>query len=266
MGRKKRTFFEKKLNWRIIRHSIMPSKNSSCYSITFRPTYDEYRKYNEDFIDRIQKKFHQAKFILAHEKGNSDEYNHIQGFIEFKKDKRADTLRKTFKDYILKNMEISYPKVALKVSPISRDVKLCQGYTLKEQSKALDNITTNYDTEYLLECREYYLNLSNEKKAKVDKIKVNIRCFPEVFDNYLKSNIDKFVGVCFDEVPTKFKPTGIQVAKITGLMGQDGYYMLPLMISKDFDKMCDYIANVYSETLPDFSTACYLKCKKGRKK
>ncbi len=244
----------------------MPSKNSSCYSITFRPTYDEYRKYNEDFIDRIQKKFVKSKFILSHEKGNANEYNHIQGFIEFKKSKRADTLRKTFNDKILKDMEISYPKVALKISAISRDVKLCQGYTLKEQSIQLDKVITNYDTEYLLECRKYYLNLSDEKKAKVDKIKVNIRCYPEVFNNYLKANLDRMVGVLFDEIPVPFKPTGIQVAKITGMMGQDGYYMLPLMISRDFDKMCDYISSIYTETLPNFSVSQYQKCKKLRKK
>lgn len=242
----------------------MPSKNSSCYSITFRPTYEEYRKYNEQFCDNIQRKFNKAKFILSHEKGNNEEYNHIQGFIEFSKDKRADTLRKQFNKFIIKDMDISYPKVALKVSPISRDVKLCQGYTLKEQSIDLPKTIHNYEVDYLLECRQYYLNLSNEKKAKVDKIKVNIRSYPEVFNNYVLANMDKFVGILYDEAPPKFMPTGLQVAKITGLMGQDGYYVLPLMISRDFDKMCDYISNIYTDTLPRFSVSAYQKCKKNR--
>lgn len=218
----------------------MPCSKSSCYNFTFRPTIEEFDEYHKDFVDKFTDKFNKYKYIISYEKGKSDIHNHIQGFIDMSKEVRSDNLRKTFNkiisEYNLKNKDI-----AMKVKPVVRDAETCAGYILKEYEDIENNefiLYNGYSIEYLLELREKYLKLSLDKKQVIDKVRVNIRNLPEIFRNYYnlhKSDIDETIEGDINNLDNE------DVKKILLMMGQTDYYVLPIILSRDFDKIVKYL-------------------------
>ncbi len=225
----------------------MPTKTSQYFNFTFRPTSEEFRKYNEDWLDKFQRKFSKEKYLVSYEKGTADDFNHLQGFIEFRKNKRADTLRKSF-DLIMKDMTISYPKVALKVSPVIRDVSICQGYILKEyKTDDLDKIINNgYEMDYLINLHDSYLKSTIVKKLKVDKIRVNSRNFYVVYCNYVEGHKEVIKKYGYNLGKTK------DTEFVMKRMVQDGYYMFDLLLNpKRFTNIAMNVCLLYNDDIGD---------------
>ncbi len=209
----------------------MPTKTSQYYNFTFRPTLSEYNQYQAEFIFQFLLKFIKHKYLISHEKGTGDVFNHLQGFIELDTPKRADTFRKSF-EKIIKKMVISHPKVALVITPIIRDVSICQGYILKElQADEVSGefptlINKGYSIEYLLKVDSEYKELNNRKKTIVDKVRVNARNMYVVYNNYLEMNKAKIKKYGYDLSKSK------DVEFVIKRMIQDGYYCFDLLLNK----------------------------------
>lgn len=229
----------------------MPTKTSQYFNFTFRPTLSEFSKYNEEFITKFEKKFKCDKYLISYEKGNSDVINHLQGFIELRKEKRADSFRKTFNS-LIKGYDISYPKVALKITPVIRDVSICQGYILKElQADEVSGefpslINKGYSIEYLLKVDSDYKKLTITKKVIVDKIRVNSRNFYVIFKNYVENNKEKIKKYGYDTKKTK------DIEFIVRRMVQDGYYCFDLLLNpKRFTNICMNVGLIHNDDIGD---------------
>lgn len=217
----------------------MPTASSDAYSITFRPTIDEFMDYHSDFMDRVASAYPKAKYILSYEKAGGDSPNHIQGFIHLERNIRADSFRRSFSSKITSDMVIAHPDIAIKLNPITRDVETCIGYTLKEQKDLSEVRYRGYEEHYLLQCKEVYRVKTADKRSKMDKVKVNMRCLPEVVKRYFDVHYDK---LSIEHGLSKRETLdSVDVYKVLCSMGQDDYYMMPIILSKDIEKICLYL-------------------------
>lgn len=216
----------------------MPTASSTCFSITFRPTFDEFNKYNEEFLDRIQKNY--DKYIFCYEKGTGEQVNHLQGFIEFNKEKVANNFRKEFDKKIMKNFDISHPKVALKISPIKRDVNTVMGYVLKEQTDLSSILQQGFNNEQLEKLQQDYKACVLEKKMKSDKHRISLRNIHIIMEDYIKNKYPDLTEL--DES---------MVRKILGQMGNDGYCLLPLT-QRGFSHTVRYLTAYFNTGLEDY--------------
>ncbi len=165
----------------------MPCQSSTAYNISFSPDIDEFHEYRQEFTDRFISHFSNDEYILVPEKGKKcNYYTHLQGWIGYKgKEHRADAMRKSFHTKIMKNIEVSYLKTALKLTPITRDVKLCQGYVLKECKRGdFKDVVSNLTEEKLLDCQEYYRVFQENKQFMGDKVRVNNRNLFQIYKKY----------------------------------------------------------------------------------
>lgn len=217
----------------------MPTASSNVYSITFRPTIDEFMDYHSDFMDRVASAYPKAKYVLSYEKAGGDSANHIQGFIHIERNVRADSFRRSFQTKVIGDMVIAHPDVAVKLNPITRDVESCIGYTLKEQKDLSGVVYKGYEEHYLLECKEVYRVKSADKRVKMDKVKVNMRCLPEIVKRYCDVYYDKLSSK--HGLSKRDQMDSFDVYKVLCAMGQDDYYMMPIILSKDIDKVCLYL-------------------------
>ncbi len=229
----------------------MPTKTSQYYNFTFRPTLSEYNQYQAEFIFQFMLMFVKQKYLISKERGSGDVENHLQGFIELDKPKRADTFRKSF-EKIIKKMVISHPKVALKITPIIRDVSICQGYILKElQADEVSGefptlINKGYSIEYLLKVDSDYKQLNNRKKAIVDKVRVNARNMYVVYNNYVEMNKAKIKKYGYDLSKSK------DVEFVIKRMIQDGYYCFDLLLNKPrFVRMAQELSLLSNDDIGD---------------
>ncbi len=233
----------------------MPTKKSQCYNFTFRPSLQEWDKYKESFLKNFQKQFGKEKYLISQEKGTSEVYNHFQGFIELTKEKRADTFRTAF-HRVIKDFIIAYPKVALKITPIVRDVSICQGYILKEiQADKIEDfisgdfpilINQGYSIEYLLQVNKDYESLTNDKKLILDKVRVNARNFYVIFTRYVEVNTDKIKEYGYDLRKTK------DTEFLMKRMVQDGYYCFDLLLNpKRFTNIAMNVSLLYNDDIGD---------------
>jgi len=133
------------------------------------------------------------------------------------KDIRADSFRKTCYNALLEGIELSFPRTALKITPITRDVKACQGYVLKETPESLAGIEAHtYTQAELEEFKEYYLKAKASKNVNLDKIRVSNKNLNIVFRNYVKhKNIEI--------------RNSTNVLRALVDMEQDNYYMMPFL-------------------------------------
>ncbi len=214
----------------------MVCKSSFGYSISFHPTLEEFEKYKQLFIDNVSKKFVNDRFVLSFEKGKKDFITHIQGFVEFQREKRSDTFRKSFNNTIIKEMEFANPKVALVIRPYRQnDLIIGVGYCLKEQSPELEGVVVySYEMDYMLECRTIYLQNRLDKKSQINKVRLNLRTLPEIFKSYCLRNDIK----------------DIKPVIILARMGLEDYYVLPLLLRKDLSKIVEYLI-LYMEGNPE---------------
>ncbi len=210
----------------------MPSPKSQYYSLSFHPELKEFYECKSVFLDNFKKFVKKAQAILVLEKGSKDEYTHYQGFLEFDKEKRADSLKKSAFNMLLKGIEVNYPKVALKLTSVTRDVKYCQGYCLKETNDELQGVAySSYPRAYQKEAKRYHAMQLKEKKVKGDKFRVSTRNLPQVFKTYCEVN-----GI---EITNNSKCIPI----IIGRMANDDYCMMSIVTKskKQFFDMCEYL-------------------------
>ncbi len=212
----------------------MPSTTSLCYSISFHPSIEEWGEYKQAFLTNFKKKY--KKYIIVPEKGNKNYYSHYQAFVEFDKECRADTVRKSAYNILLKDIEISYPRIALKLTPITRDVKCCQGYTLKETDEEMKNVISTYDSKYLVECKNYYLDSVNIKRVGKDKQRLTLKNLPEIFRVFVEVN----------KVTLK---TVKDVDGVFAQMGIEDYYVLPILLRRDYRIIREYLLSYVNRTL-----------------
>ncbi len=103
----------------------MPCLSALCYSVSFHPQIKEWNDYKETFLNNFKLFCKKYKYIISTEKGSQNYYTHYQGFIELNKEKRSDAFKKSAFNKLLKNIELSYPNTALKLTSIIRDVSGC---------------------------------------------------------------------------------------------------------------------------------------------
>ncbi len=218
----------------------MPSIASTCFNVSFHPELEEYNNYHQLFLDRIKAKY--DRYIFTHEKGSKTYYNHLQGFIQLVKEVRADNFRNGFNKHIMKDMSLSHPKIALKIKPVKNDVKRCQAYPLKEVEDFDEVIYNGYELQYLLEIQEWYNSLASEKKVKIDRVRVSLKNIHIIIENRLSMfNIKPT-----DKASSPYhRYSEKQILNAFNECGNDGYYLLPILLRKDFNKVfryvCDYV-------------------------
>lgn len=202
-------------------------KSSFGYSISFHPTTIEFSQYKQLFLDRISEKFVNDKWVMAEERGSKKQITHIQGFIEFSKEKRSDTFRKTFNNTIVKDMVFVNPHSALMVKPVKQaDLMRCCGYPLKEKSEELEELNFHaYSLEYLLECRKIYLDKRADMDTYRDKVRINLRTLPEIFKGFV----------------VREAITDINPLVILAQMGISDYYVLPILLRKDLQRIVKFL-------------------------
>lgn len=224
----------------------MPSPSSQCYSVSFHPTLDEWEECKTVFLDNFKKHYRKFSTILVKEKGNKNFFNHYQGFIDFNVDKRKDTVLKSAFNGLLKGIDISYPKVALKLTPITRDVQCCKGYTLKETDDEMSSIAfTDYALSSLIDDKRYYLSQLKTKRVGKDKQRLNLRNLPEIFKNFYEVNKEKYSS-CLDTGEWGMDDVYLVLTD----MGLEDYYVLPLLLRKDLPKIIKYLM-CYISAQPD---------------
>ncbi len=164
----------------------MPCKSSTAYSVSYHPTIEEYHNSKKEFINRFTEWFVEpTKYILTTENGKQNYQNHLQGFVQFKEEKLASNFRRSFHTRVMKEIEVNDLKIALKIVPITRDVKLCKGYALKEKKLGqFDAVISNFDEKELLEYQSYYLEHQENKAMKGDKVSVNNRNLFKVYEKF----------------------------------------------------------------------------------
>lgn len=204
----------------------MPTNSSMCFNFTFRPSIQEFEKYKDVFLDSFKTFSKNYKFIVSGEKGSSDLINHYQGFIELNKEERADKFRIKFAKKVIGSIVLAYPKVALKISPVLRDVKTCQGYILKEYTGVTDDniVMSGYSLEYLLKVQKDYKELSLVRKIPLDKVRVNYRNLYIIYTNYTTLHTDKLKN--YD------KENCANIVEIIKHMVKDGYYCFDMLLNK----------------------------------
>ncbi len=228
----------------------MPSVQAQCYSISFHPIMSEWIQYKDLFLKQFEMKCKTYKVILVKEKGSKDVFTHYQGFIDCQKEVRADTLRISFHKMVLKDMEIGFPKVALKITPVTRDVKYCQGYTLKETNDEMTSVVkSDYSDDELVSFKDYHAGEVYKKNVHKDKFRVNLRNLSEIFKRYCECN-DLIVEEYDNE----------RVASIIGKMGKEDYYVMPIVLAKNFDHIVQYLKHYMNDTLELFCVRRYKNC------
>ncbi len=230
----------------------MPSPPSQCYSLSFHPELQEFYECKQVFLDNFKKFVKKAQAIITLEKGSKNEYTHYQGFIEYDKERRADTVRKSAFNMLLKGIEVNYPKVALKLTSVTRDVKYCQGYCLKETNDDLKGLAhSSYPRAYLMEAKRYHAMQLKEKKVKGDKFRVNTRNLSQVFKTYCEVNSIEI---------TKEKGC---IARIIGRMAQDDYCMMAIVTKskRQFYDICQYLLSYMHGNMESY---CYRQWFEGQ--
>ncbi len=220
----------------------MPCKSSESYSISFHPSIDEFTEYKSSFQKNFVEYFKDYNYILVPEKGKQTYKNHFQIWVGFRSEKRADSFRKSFQNKVMKGIEVNYLKTALKITPITRDVKLCQGYCLKElETGKFSSVISNFDENELLEYQEYYKKYQENKSFKGDRTRVNRSNIKEIFLKYFRIKYKKVMLIDVDR---------LEIIKILSEMDDDGYWLGSIVTGRELSKIIDYLhMSVNNKTL-----------------
>lgn len=197
------------------------------YSITISPTIEEFNKMKVDGLIVSGLIILSKHYIIAEEKGASEDLSHYQIYMETEKEIRQDKIRLKIKKLIEKHYQLTNIKVALKVKPINTNINGVIGYTLKEGNK----IYTNMKQELLTRCKEEYLKFENKKKLDKEKYKINCKNYHIKVELYIKNNLLEEEGYCYSSL-----------VKIVGAMINEGYYFTFLTPRNYKDKMV-YLQN-----------------------
>ncbi len=212
----------------------MPCKKSEAFSVSYHPNIEEFKETKTSFVENFKKYISLPdKYILVPEKGKQNYHNHYQSWIGFEKEKRADTFRKSFHTVVMKDIEVSYLKTALKIVPITRDVKLCQGYCLKElETGKFSSVISNLTEGELLECQKYYKEFQMNKSVNMDKTRVNRANIKEIFLKYYYIKNKKRFLVDVDR---------LKIIEILAEMDDNGYWLGSIVTGRELSKIIDYL-------------------------
>lgn len=227
----------------------MPCKSSVAYSVSFHPSIDEYREYETLFKDQFVKTFRSDRYILTKEKGKREFFTHYQGVIEFDKEKRADTFRNTFHKKVMASVEVDNLKIALKITPITRDINMCRGYCLKEiPVNNMNFVESNYDLKRLLEFQAYYKEYQKSKLLAGDTVRVSKRNIHIIFKRYYEQNQDKYRERLLHRKTVDRKT----VIKILSDMTNDGYWIGNILLSRELSKTIDFLWKFINNKIFEF--------------
>ncbi len=230
----------------------MPCKSSEAFSVSYHPDITEFTETKTSFKENFKKFMNTDKYILVPEKGKQTYITHFQIWIGFEKERRADTLRKSFNTVVMKEIEVAYLKTALKIVPITRDVKLCQGYCLKElELGSFDSVISNLTKGELLECQKYYKDFQANKSVKGDKTRVNRTNIKPIFLKYFYQNHKK---------PFLIDIERPEITKTLAEMDDNGYWLGSIVTGRELSKIIDYLhMSVNNKTL-DYYNKRDLEC------
>ncbi len=216
-------------------------KEYESYSITYRPYQLEFDNTEENFVEVFHKKFKKDdnKYIISRESAGKERPNHLQIYLRLSKPRRQDKMKKTLLN-IVKDYELTSDKVALRVNGISRDESFSIGYVVKEYEDYNEMDIYNLSTDELDKAKEYYLDSIKNKKLSIDRVRINNKNICDCIDNYISHN----------PMLRRDKYSNRDIRKILGVMGNEGYYILPLL--KGFKLNILYLENYLNKTLDKF--------------
>ncbi len=224
----------------------MPCQSSTAYNISFHPTIDEFKESGCLFIDNIVACYSKDDYLMVKEKGRNNYYTHYQGVVRFDKEKRADKFRQSFHTKIMKDIEVSDLKIALKVTPITKDVLMCVGYCLKEEEDLYKStMTSNMSQDYLEKAHKYYIDYSVKKSFKGDKVRVNKRNIHILTRKYYELNKKRYVSHVSDKYVNAIEKIQKYDRPLMMLlladMAMDGYWIGNVLLAKDMDVTIDFL-------------------------
>lgn len=226
----------------------MPTKKSDLFSITFRPTYEEFTKYSDLLMIRIKENY--SKYVLTKEKGKGSVVNHYQMFITTLKEVRADNFRNTFKKKIMKDIILQNYNVALKIKPVITNKSSVVGYSLKEYNGIDEKnvIYKGYTLDNLLSLQDEYKELSKTNKIRIDRCRINIKNLPNLTQNYYQLHKDNYDIDTIDGFQLLFTETDIKT--ILNDMANDGYYLLPIFTNrKILSDLLNYTVDFFNKSI-----------------
>lgn len=172
------------------------------YSITIRPLLLNFNKLQESIIGLITKLNTKTnKYIIAEEKGQGEEINHYQVYLQYKKNTKSSNVRRQIISIINKILKQSHTELSpqelkhgIMVKQIKNNLEGTIGYTLKESNKIHTNIkeeeldnyksiyeehakTNNYDSKnyYRINNKNYhiktlrYIEETKQEKEEYDE-------------------------------------------------------------------------------------------------
>ncbi len=230
----------------------MPCKSSESYSVSYHPSIEEYTETKTRFIENFEKQFKEDKYILVPEKGKQTYSNHFQIWIGFEKEKRADSFRRSFHTMVMKNIEVSYLKTALRISPITRDVKLCKGYTLKElELGGFDSVISNLSDSVLLDCQKYYKQHQENKSVQGDRTRINKNNIKHIFLKYFKMKHKKVPLIDIDR---------LKIIETLAEMDDNGYWLGSIVTGRELSRIIDYLHHSVNNKTAEYYCKRDLEC------
>lgn len=172
--------------------------NDYKYSITFRPLLEIFESidspltYFEKLFDKISN-----KYIISLEKGNSEEINHLQIYIDLEETITQKALRKRIVRYINPlNIDKGNLKIALKVKEIKSNFEGVIGYVLKEDNEK--NIK-GFSDEEITTYRNVYLEHSSKESNKKDYFRINKKNYHIYVSKWIENNPQKYKSFFFTD-------------------------------------------------------------------
>ena len=231
----------------------MPNTSSEAYTVSYHPEIVEFIETKALFSNQLEKSYAKHKYLLVKEKGNSEYHSHFQGAIKMVKSVRSDSFRRSFHNKVLKDIEISCLKIALKLKPVTRDFKCALGYCLKEieGDVTLDDVTTNFDLSELLEAQKYYKDIKTKKLIGCDKIRVNNRNIHVICKKYFDAHEDRYEYVTLLKNKT-MRIGRDQIIILLSDMILDGYWMANLIDTRRVNSRIDFIRSYLQGNMYEF--------------
>ncbi len=219
----------------------MPNIQSEAFTISYHPEMGEFIESKQLFVRQLEQAFKKDKYLIVEEKGNSKYVTHFQGLVKCTKTRRSDSFRRSFFNLVLKDIELSCPKIAVKLVPVTRDFKCALGYPLKELKGKVDNdnVITNFDIPELLEAQEYYKTLKIKKRMAGDKIRVNTRNLHVICKKYFEAHKDSYdTGT---QVNGKLKISRGKVIRLLADMTDEGYWIGNIVTDRRINSRIDFV-------------------------
>lgn len=233
------------------------------YRIVWRPTLNIFKEEQIDLFQDFLKK--ENKYIISLEHGEKVKtINHIDIYIEFKKEIRKDKLKEKI-IRLLKKHDICPPKteipIALKILPIRTNLEGVIGYSLKENNTKITKGFTEKELEYHKQkyIENTILDFNKKHQLRVNKKNLHIYFKRYILNKYRKQDksplTDKEYLVSFtmedyEEITNKKvvvkqrkikEPDGHKIiATILGEMGNDDYSLL-WIDKRNIKDICYYL-------------------------